>query len=64
MNGDELAAIAEANGWDVYQLAELFEYVWDELSPGDKTVTGIIDRAIVDGDDIEWIREVVEQSPK
>lgn len=60
MNVDELAATAEANGWTVERLAVLFEYKWDELSSGDKTVTGIIDRAIVDGDDIEWIREMVE----
>jgi hypothetical protein len=64
MTGDELTATAEANGWDVYQLAELFEYTWDELSPSDKTVTGIIDKALVDGEDADWIREVVEHPPK
>lgn len=61
---DELTATAERNGWDYLALMNLFEYKHDELNgAGEKCVRGIIEKAITDGDDPEWIEEMVEENP-
>lgn len=58
---EHLATLAAGNGWDYLDLAALFQYRHDELNPEDKSVAGIIDRAIEHGDDVEWIREMVTE---
>lgn len=61
MAGPGLADIAVRNGWTASDLAMLFGYEWDELNPVEKSVAGVIARALWDGDDSDWIKEMVSR---
>ena len=57
-----VSALAGENGWDYLELMALFGYKRDELESGDKSIYGIVCRAVADGDDLEWIEEMVGES--
>jgi hypothetical protein len=56
-----LAELAKLRKWSLDDLAALFGIVWDELLPTEKSHEGIIRRAIVKGDDPEWIGEMLNK---
>jgi len=60
-NKDDLASLATRNGWTAARLAQLFGYTWDEINPDEKSVSRLISKALADGDDPEWIAEMLAE---
>lgn len=57
-----LAKLAAQNGWSPSNLIELFGFGPDRVD--DRSISGIIAKAVKEGDDAEWIEEVVSLPPK
>lgn len=59
MTIEKLAQLAEQNGWDLLNLQSLFDIPTDRVVS--KTTEGLIKQAIEEGDDLEWIEEMVSK---
>jgi hypothetical protein len=58
---ERLATLARNNDWTAFGVADLIDLDWDRVHV--KSMEGVIKQAIEEGDDIEWLEEMLSSYP-